>query len=175
MEALSRLRNERKMNIILIAHSQIKAFNDPSIATPYDRYQLKLNEKAAALWREFVDFVGFATYEVFVKKNEVADKKAKAFGDGKRVLYTERRPSFDAKNRLGLPFELPLSFSEFMKAVDLGEPEPLEELKKDLFELCPLIKDEGIKTTVMDSIEKAGTDTQQLTKIRNRLRVITAV
>lgn len=103
-----------KMNIILIAHSQVKVFNDPSQSAPYDRYQLKLNDKASALYREFVDFVGFATYEIYTK-NVKEGQKTKAFGEGKRVLYTERRPSFDAKSRFQIPFELPLSYAEFEK------------------------------------------------------------
>jgi hypothetical protein len=46
---------------------------------------MKLNEKAAAVCKEAVEMVGFAAYETFTKTEKGA-KKAKAFGDGKRVL-----------------------------------------------------------------------------------------
>lgn len=172
MGKLQELRSKRRMNIIAIAHSQIKIFNDPSQPAPYDRYQLKLNEKAAALWRELVDFVGFATYEVFTKADKGA-QKSKAFGDGKRVLYTERRPSFDAKNRLGLPFELALSFSEFQKAADKHEPRPVDDILANIHELSALLTDEEIKKKVAASVEKAGSNVLALEKILNKLRTIT--
>jgi len=105
------------MNIILIAHAQIKTFADPAQPTGYDRYQLKLNEKAAAVLREAVECVLFATYETTVVK-EKGDKKGRGVGDGERVMYTERRPAFDAKNHFDLPFEMPLSWKAYAEAVD---------------------------------------------------------
>jgi hypothetical protein len=36
------------MHVILIGHAQIKSFQDPELPTAYDRYQLKINDKAAA-------------------------------------------------------------------------------------------------------------------------------
>lgn len=171
MDALTLLRAEKKMNIIMIAHSQIKAFNDPSQPAPYDRYQLKLNDKAAALWREYVEFVGFATYEVFTKKNNTNDAKTKAYGEGKRVLYTERRPSFDAKNRLGLPFELPLSYEAIQEAVNKGIPSG--DLKKEALALLEFVTDEPTKKAVIDSIEKSETNSAKMAQIVNRLKVIT--
>src|SRR5262245_27874569 len=38
-----------KMHVLLIGHVQIKSFQDPELPTAYDRYQLKINDKAAAL------------------------------------------------------------------------------------------------------------------------------
>jgi hypothetical protein len=103
-------------NVILIGHSEIKAFTDPEQPAAYDRYQLKLNPKAAAVIREAVDCVLFANFETTVVK-EKGDRKGRGVGDGARQMYTERRPAFDAKNRFNLPFELPLSFEEYDKAM----------------------------------------------------------
>jgi len=49
MNALKSLRFSKGMDIVLIAHSQVKTFNDPSLVEGYDRYQMKLNDKASAL------------------------------------------------------------------------------------------------------------------------------
>jgi len=164
---LSRLQETRGMNIILIAHSQVKTFQDPQTQSGYDRYQLKLNEKAGALFREFVDSVLFANYEVFTKKD---GGRTRAFGDGARVLFTERRPSFDAKNRLGLPFQIPLSFDEFVKSCEAGQPEDPELIKKNIEELLSQVKDPELKSRVMEAVEKASQDSTKLEKIQNRLR-----
>ena len=72
---LTRLQETKAMNIILVAHSQIRTFQDPQTQAGYDRYQLKLNEKAAAIFREFVDCVLFANFEVFTKKDNGKDAR----------------------------------------------------------------------------------------------------
>ena len=46
---------------------------------------------------------------------------ARALGTGKRVMHTEERPAFLAKNRYGLPDTLPLSWAEFMAAMPQSE------------------------------------------------------
>ena len=129
---LKRLR--QKMNVILIAHATIKTFTDPEQNVAYDRYQLKLagsgaKTDASALWREAVDCVLFANFEVSTTQAK-GERKAKAFGDGSRVLYTERRPAFDAKNRYSLPFELPLSWEEYAKACEATGASAEDEVKQ---------------------------------------------
>lgn len=172
MDELSLLRDKRKMNIILIAHSLVKAFNDPSQPVPYDRYQLKLHDKAAALWREYVDCVLFANFEVFTKKANERDKKAKAYGDDKRIMYTQRRPSFDAKNRYGLPFELPLGWGFFDQARRSGQPDSLEQVNSDLQELMAHEKLAQKKDAMSKAIADANGDMSKLIKIRNYARVL---
>ena len=44
-------------------------------------------------------------------------KVARALGTGKRVMHTEERPAYLAKNRYELPETLPLDWSEFVKAM----------------------------------------------------------
>lgn len=128
-----------KMNVVLIAHATIRTFTDPEQNVQYDRYQLKLSGQgaktdASAIWREAVDDVLFANFEIRV--TQAGDqRKAKAFGDGERVIYTERRPAFDAKNRNNLPFKLPLSWEEYASACakgdDGGKEQDLKELLGD--------------------------------------------
>lgn len=172
MDKLQKVRTLRGLGVIALAHSQVKVFNDPSQPAPYDRYQLKLNEKASALWREFVDLVGFANFEVYTKAIDKEGKKSKAFGEGGRVLFTERRPSFDAKNRFGLPFRLALSYSDFIQAVNRGEPDSADSLLKQIDELSKLV-DEKTQQNVKTAVDKAAGDTIQLNKFLNRLRVLT--
>src|SRR4029077_2736309 len=52
-----------KMHVLMIGHCMIKSFADPDLANSYDRYQLKINDKAAALVREAADAVLFARFE----------------------------------------------------------------------------------------------------------------
>jgi hypothetical protein len=60
LEQLNRLRNQRHMIIVLIAHAKVERFEDPE-APPYDRYSPRLHKHAAALLTEWCDAVLFAT------------------------------------------------------------------------------------------------------------------
>jgi hypothetical protein len=172
MNELNELRAKKQMNIILIAHSLVKVFNDPSQPAPYDRYQLKLHDKAAALWREYVDCVLFANFEVVTKKENQRDKKAKAYGDDKRIMYSQRRPSFDAKNRYGLPFELPLGWIHFHSARAAGSPDSLESVMADIESLINDPKLASKQLAMAGAITKAQGNLEELMKIRNYARVL---
>ena len=123
IRSLQRLR--KKMNIVAIAHCLIKTTEDPYEGERYDRYLVKMNDKAADIWREAVDCVFFANFQTSFSKEKGA-RKAKAQGDGKRVMFTERRPAFDAKNRFDLPFEMELSWSDFAAAAAKALPSTAE-------------------------------------------------
>ncbi len=117
LSGLESLRDNKNMTIIMIAHDHVKRYDNP-LTDSYDRYELKLHAKAAALLSEWSDCILFATHKVHTKKEEAGFNKkiAKAKGGG-RVLYTSETPAFTAGNRYGLPEELPLDWDEFNKAL----------------------------------------------------------
>jgi len=170
MGRISKLRDEKKMGFIGIGHSMVKPFNDPSQNATYDRYQLSLNDKASAKWREFVDCVFFVNYEVYTKTDD--KKKTRAYGDGVRVMHTERRPGFDAKNRYGLPETLPLSYDAYAEARLNGEPQGHEQIMKDILVLLEQVTDKELKVKVSEAIEKAGKNSLKLSSCRDRLRTL---
>lgn len=112
------LRNDRNMTVILIGHCQIKRFDSPE-TEPYDRYTPKLQERSNALVREWADAVLFANYRTVVKKSEVGFNKEVARGitSGERLVYTNEKPAFQAKNRYSLPDSLPLSWDALQNAI----------------------------------------------------------
>lgn len=102
------------VNVVLTAHSQIVKFEQPDEMGAYDRYQLKLGKKTssqtAPLVKEWADMVLFLNYKTVSVAVDDKGRKHKAQG-GKRVMYTTHHPAWDAKNRYGLPEELPLDYS----------------------------------------------------------------
>lgn len=127
-QGLDALRSQRSMTVILIAHAKIERFEAPETAS-YDRYGVRLHKLAAANCQEWADEVLFATYEVFVKveKGRFNKEKGKAIGEGTRILRTSERPFASAKNRLGLPDEMPFVWSEFEKYLPAGGTVEKEE------------------------------------------------
>lgn len=110
LQQLERLRNEKGMLIILTAHADVKRFDDPDKGS-YNRYNIKLHTRAAEKVMEAVDCVFFANYQVVMKTDEVGfnQKKNRAMGNGQRLVYTQERPAYVAKNRYGLPDSIPLN------------------------------------------------------------------
>jgi len=118
LEGLNALRNDRGMAVVLIAHCTIKRFDSPEVE-PYDRYQVKLQERSSALVREWADAVLFANYKTIVKKDDVGFNKTsnRGISTGERLLFTSERPAFQAKNRYALPESIPLSWDAFVSAI----------------------------------------------------------
>lgn len=118
IDGLRALRDERKMTVILIAHSKIERFESPETEA-YDRYSPKMHKGASALLQEAMDAVLFANYRVNTIKSDAGfgKKVTRAIGAGDRVLYTEERPAFLAKQRYNLPPSIPMTWDDFAAGV----------------------------------------------------------
>lgn len=133
------------MHTVLIAHSAIKRVDDPQTG-PFDRYRIKLHDRASDLAREWVDAVLFARHEVFtVEKNG----KMRGKSSGARVMHTRWTAAFDAKNRFDLPDTLPLDWDEFETAARAGEPRASDALRREIGELLPQLPEaERVKAQI---------------------------
>jgi len=118
IKALNYLRDEKGMAVILVAHSEVKRFDDPS-SEPYDRYQVKLHKGASAKVREWADCILFTNYRVATTQSDqgFGNKKTRAIGSGERLLYTEERPAFQAKNRYAMPADMPLAWDSLSNTI----------------------------------------------------------
>lgn len=107
MGGLDSLRLRLGMTLVLVAHAEIKNYHNPEL-DPYDRYQIKLHKRAFGLWQEWADMVLFCNYKTHIEKAEAGFNKEvkRGAGTGERVIYTEERPAYLAKNRWGLPSEI---------------------------------------------------------------------
>lgn len=113
LTGLDILRKNRSMAVVLVAHSTIVRFEDPS-SEAYDRFQPRLHKLASALVVEWADEVLFATYKVRTRTvGDGFDKRVKGIGTGERVLHTVERPSHLAKNRCRLPDQIDFDPSTF--------------------------------------------------------------
>lgn len=103
------------INVVLTAHSQIVRFEQPDEMGAYDRYELKLGNKTtgktAALVKEWADMVLFLNYKTYSVAVDDKGKKHKGQG-GVRTMYATHHPAWDAKNRHGLPDEMPMDYGQ---------------------------------------------------------------
>ena len=96
-------------------HNEIKRYEDPT-QDPMDRHQIKLHRKASDLIVEHADAVFFCarklgTVSVKGKSGGMTTKVHK----GERTIFTEDDPGYLAKNRYGLPPELPMDWEVIRK------------------------------------------------------------
>jgi len=120
LQGFETLRTQRNMGVVLVCHDKIKHFESPT-DEGYDRYVLKLHDKAAALVEEWADIVGHANYDTYTRKIETVDKakEAKAATTGARLFNVEPHPAHMGGNRFGLknqPLDWPTFWNNLIAA-----------------------------------------------------------
>lgn len=131
---------EAGVNVVLTAHAQLRKFEQPDEMGAYDRWELKLGKKTQSqtspLVKEWADMLLFCNYKTHTVAVDDKGKKHKAQG-GRRVMYTNHHPCWDAKNRYGLPEECELDYKVIESIIESkpdSVPEPQtseEETKKE--------------------------------------------
>lgn len=160
-----RLLQAKGVSTILVAHTQKKPHTDPATNQTYDRVIMRANDKLASVIRDLADNVLYCTHKVFTTEK---NNKTQAFGNGQRVMFTQYRPGFDAKNRLDLPFELPLSYEAFAEASSKKANTKCEEIIAEI-EAMSKSFDDALKTKVKDQIATHKNNPEKLREIENRL------
>ena len=109
-----RTESERKLGVILLAHTAVKKYTDP-MTDSYDRYQPALHETAAATLQEWCDEVLFASYRVHTRKQDEGFGKERiiAGGSGERLIRCTETPGALAKNRLTMPETIDFSWAAY--------------------------------------------------------------
>ena len=109
------------INVVLTAHAQIVKFEQPDEMGAYDRWSMKLinspKTSISAMVKEWADMVLFCNYKTYSVAVDEKGKKHKVQG-GKRVMYTSHHPCWDAKNRDGLPEEIPMDYDAIRHIIE---------------------------------------------------------
>jgi hypothetical protein len=157
------------VEVLMLGHAQLKTFKNP-LGPDYDRYELKLNQKAGGLLKEWCDAVLFANWETYALKREDEKKgvfaKGKGLSTGARLVYTQRTAAYDAKNRYGLPAEFPLSWAEYERGCAAGAPASAEDLVKAIRASAEKL-DEKTKKEALGALERVGGDVSKLAQLQN--------
>ncbi len=96
-------------NVVITAHAAMRKFEQPDEMGSYDRWELKMHKLISTRLKEWADMVLFVNYKTIVVTTDSGKGKAQG---GKRVMYAVHNPCWDAKNRDGLPDEMPFEFAQ---------------------------------------------------------------
>lgn len=172
---------DHNIHVVLTAHAKMRKFELPDEMGSYDRWELKLSKLVAPMIKEWGDMVLFANYKtLLVKDGKGESAKNKAVG-GQRVMHTSHHPCWDAKNRHGLPDELPFDFAQIaacfpsdaaiveapapVPAPAPAEPGPKSEVNVKQInipadlppELCQLMAQDGIdEAEIREAVAQKG-------------------
>jgi len=110
----------RGIHVVFVAHSTVSRISPPDQTDGFDRYELKLSKRVAPILKEWADLVLFCNYKLQIVEGN--DGKIKAQGGRERVMYATRTAAWDAKNRFGLPDEMPMEFSQIAHVFENAAP-----------------------------------------------------
>lgn len=173
LEAILQRVRARGLDIVILGHAKIEKFTDPkNMGNQYDRYTLKLHKAASDFWREAVDAVLFADYQVLTKEDDKT-KKISVIDEERRILHTQRKAGFDAKNRYGLPSKIKLSpikpWTSLVADIERCEVEDSDDLIRKIRDGISTISDKDRAEKAEASLLKAGKDIRALIPIFERV------
>jgi hypothetical protein len=119
---------DKGFNVVFLAHSMQRVVTRPDDTGSYDHWEMKLpgkgNNSIGALLKEWADLLLFADYHIAIRQG--ADGKGKATKtSGERVMRANHSPFADAKNRFGLPDEMPFEYGEIAKCIPERKPQTM--------------------------------------------------
>jgi hypothetical protein len=103
LQRLETLQTRHGIVVVMLGHSKIKTFKNP-LGADFDRYVCDVHDKTWAATARWADVVMFGNFLTIIDKEKKG--KGKGIGGTDRVLYTERRDAWDAKNRFGMAPEI---------------------------------------------------------------------
>jgi len=172
--ALDALVTRRNMHVILLGHSYVEKYQNPR-GPDYDRFAPVLHKgktaqaSASDLFRQWVDFLLFATHDVAIMK-ESKWAPSKAVGVDRRYVYTTGSAAFAAKRRDHLPDQLPMDFGAFWEALQRSSgAEGLVELIRQAADRAKLVRDEAKRTAIFDYLGRPGLTDQAIRQAMARI------
>jgi len=172
---LAPIRDKKGMNIILLAHAGMEKIEDPISMTSFDNYYPAMDKRVRPIFENWVSAILFMNYVLL--KTESAGKEY-AIGEGARRIFTQERPSHQAKNRYGLPYEMDYTLQrgclDVMEHINsfyadcdnfkAKEKSPVEELR----EIYPSLSEKA-QNFVKESMQTALSENQQR-ELLNRVK-----
>jgi hypothetical protein len=106
---------ERKMHIVLLAHSQQVRIQSPN-EEPYDAWGLKMGKKGGEILREWAGCIGFARQPVVVTGASKQAKGKSRYSGEREMVVDAISPGILAGNQYGMPGAVDLTWDAFIAA-----------------------------------------------------------
>jgi len=108
---------KQNRHVILTCHERIAKLKDPE-GNETSYWSPDLNDKSSGILSEWCSEVIYLKHKTYTRELDEGPKKRHiAVGGRERVMVCNKQPAIEAKNRLGMPDELPLSIESFKQFV----------------------------------------------------------
>lgn len=167
---------ELGINVVLVAHAQMRKFEQPDEMGAYDRWEMKLQKKTGPMVKEWADMVLFANYKTYVVNvdGQGVDKGTNKAQGGKRVMYTTHHPCWDAKNRHDLLDILDFHFDEIKHCIPVrgsaAQPPEQQTTQQTPPPIPPPEQKKEDKVPGWDEIGTTYKNEQDLQRVRDNQR-----
>lgn len=153
LNLLDKLR-ERGVHVVLNCHATMRKFEQPDEMGAYDRWELKLAKKVGPLVKEWADMILFANYKTTVVNvdGQGATKGKNKVTGGRRVMYASHHPCWDAKNRFGLPDEMPFDYAQISHLITDLQPAMIPDVSTSSALRAPSSQGEGSSSQPLASL-----------------------
>lgn len=165
LSSLERLQAKQNMHVVLLAHSVIKKFANPE-GEDYERYVISMNDKSAALLRQWAKAVYFAQFETFASAKKKGER-VKGVSTGARLLCTQPSAAYDAKDRYFVPETIPLDWESFDASAKAGAQNDPEVLRSEIDRKAHQLGGE-LGQKALDKLPQADTG-EKLSQLNNWL------
>lgn len=165
------IRDKHNIHFCFLAHSNTTLKSDIENGLSYSRYSMALHRKAADYLFGQVEMVLFAKKDIALK--QTADEKVIVKDLDNRIIYTQLSALYDAKNRMGLPAQLPMPKKGGFKVLWDAYLRAFNETPESIYTLClteiKTVEDDELKKQMSDYVESNKDD---LSILRSTLKRI---
>ncbi len=138
------------IHVVITAHAKMRKFEQPDEMGAYDRWEMKLTRQVAPLLKEWCDFLFFCNYKTTVVTTDTNARKAQG---GKRVIYTNHHPAWDAKCRAEMPDMVDMDFHNIEKLFPpLNEKAAQAPAEKPIVTLRAMMEKDGVADEELQAV-----------------------
>lgn len=160
VERVVSLRKRSGIHIWLLAHAD-KTKDSDIEGGQWDKWDLQLEKKAAALIKRTADHVFYGAYRSELVKGKNGRRSIGRYTG--RVLYTRDCPDHFAGSRSGVPEVVNATWPDLVIALKAGTPAPSAKLRADVEAIAASLPEEHRLLIVADlAVAKTDADLQQV-------------
>lgn len=175
LNVLDEIRDRRGMTIILVEHSSISEYKNPT-GDDYHRHVMKVHKHAAAAIAGWVDVLAFYTFDDVASKRPGA-KRAQGVFAGGRVLHVDHDAVWEGGSRIPLPSRIEVAADDpwrpFAEAIAEGQAMPRAHVLADIDAELARLGDPDLATRTRAWTEERDVDQLWRCLVGLRQRVTT--
>lgn len=114
MQGLHKLRDVKRMHIVILAHVEVTRFDDPRMGS-YSTYEIAVRRRVREVLSNLSDAVFFMSQDPTIDQKKGEAAKAKASQN--IFLFTQPSPAFNAKNMWNMPSKVLVPYDDPRSAI----------------------------------------------------------